>query len=1317
VIAAELAENGGETVGRNYLLAAVCAAAALCSSLPAHAQTTYVLTLDEAGTGTGTVTSSPAGINCTGANCTASYASGTIVVLGATAAKGSTFTGWSGACTGTYACFVKMSAAETVTATFSGGGTTNYALTLTESGTGTGTVTSAPAGVSCPGTCTANFASGTAVTLTAAATGGSTFAGWGGACTGTGTCTVTMSAAEAVTASFTAAATNSYALSLTEAGTGSGTVTSAPAGLSCPGTCTSNFATGTVVTLTATPATGSTFAGWGGACTGTGTCSVTMNAAEAVTASFTSTAAGNVLTVTEAGTGVGTVTSSPAGINCTAATCTASYASGTIVVLGATAAKGSTFTGWTGACTGVNACFVKMSAAESVTATFGGGTTTNYALTVSESGTGTGTVTSTPTGVSCPGTCTANYASGTVVTLTATATGGGTFAGWGGACTGTGTCTVAMGQAQAVTASFTAAAVTNYALTLTEAGAGTGVVTSSPAGINCAGANCSANFASGTVVTLTESPSPGNNFTGWSGACTGTGTTCTVTMSAAEAVTATFGVSAVNWVLTEANTGSGSGTVTSSPAGISCPGTCSASFANNTNVTMTATPAAGSSFTGWGGACTGTGPCVISMTQAWNLGATFTASTSYALTLTEAGTGSGTVTSTPSGISCPGTCSGSFTGGTVVTLTATPASGSTFTGWSGACTGTAACSVTLSQAQAVTATFTKAVSGTVSVALHPAWAPLTLTQSQQFTATVTGSANTAVNWTVDGIAGGSSTVGTVSATGFYTPPATAGTHTITATSQADTTKSASATIAVTDLAGVFTYHNDIGRTGQNLQEYALTPANVKTSFGKLFSCSVDASVYAQPLYVANLAIGGGTHNVVFVATENDSVYAFDADGATDPNTGNCLAYWTRNFLSAGVTAIPSGDTQGGEDLPGTMGITGTPVIGGSTIYLVARFKNTANTSYFAQLRALNISTGADIANSPVTITASVPGTAQGTSTVTFNPLQESQRPALLLVDGNVYLAFGSAGDGDPFSGWLLAYNANTLAQTAVFNSTPNGGYFSRGAFWMGGGGPASDGTYIYIATANGVFDNTSNSVPAVSPKNDLGDTLLKFNSNLVLQDFFTPAAQASEAADDYDFGSGGVTILPAAMGSAAHPNLVVATGKPGNFYLVDTNNMGHYITGAGGTDANVQTASAGGESFATTAVWKNTLYIGTLLLSGYTVNNASISAATMHTPDYLDATPSISAAGDVNGIAWAINWSANGASGSNGNFGPAVLKAYDATNLSSRLYTSDALTADKAANAVKFTVPTIANGKVYIGGATGTAAGQTGALTVYGLKP
>ncbi len=433
-------------------------------------------------------------------------------------------------------------------------------LSVITYGTGSGAVTSSPPGISCGTDCSEAYTSGSSVTLTATPANGSAFSGWASACTGTGSCTVTMTAARNVAASFSTSA--SHSLTVTKAGTGTGTVTSSPAGINCGATCSANYASGTVVTLTASPATGSTFAGWSGACTGTGACAVTMNAASSVTASFNP-AGTYSLSVTKAGTGTGTVTSSPAGINC-GTTCSTAYSSGTVMTLTAAAAIGSTFAGWSGACTGTGACSVTMSAARAVTATFNALPVNT--LLVYKTGTGSGTVTSSPTGISCGADCSEGYTNpSTVVVLTATAATGSTFTGWSGACTGTGTCSVTMSTSRSATANFNPTSTT-YSLTVTKAGTGAGTVTSSPAGISC-GTDCSQAYASSTVVALTAAAATGSTFTGWSGACTGTGA-CSVTMSAAKTVTATF--TPTTYTLTVTKAGTGTGTVTSSPAGISC---------------------------------------------------------------------------------------------------------------------------------------------------------------------------------------------------------------------------------------------------------------------------------------------------------------------------------------------------------------------------------------------------------------------------------------------------------------------------------------------------------------------------------------------------------------------------------------------------------------------------------------------------------------------------------------------------------------------------------------------------------------------------
>ena len=339
--------------------------------------------------------------------------------------------------------------------------------------------------------------------------------------------------------------------------------------------------------------------------------------------------------------------------------------------------------------------------------------TIQYVLTVTPAGTGTGTVTSSPSGISCGSTCSANYGSSTTVTLTATPSGSSTFTGWGGACAGTGVCVLTMDAAKAVTATFTAPPpASNYNLVIIKSGAGTGTVSSSPSGINC-GSTCSATYTDGTTVTLTAAADSGGSFTGWSGAgCSGTGT-CLVTMNADNTVTATFAAAppSVNYSLVISKAGTGTGSVTSSPSGISCGSTCSAAYTSGTVVTLTASADTSNSFAGWsGGGCAGQGSCAVTMSAAKTVTATFTAPpspTDYTLTTLKSGAGTGYVTSSPSGISCGTTCSSDYTSGIVVTLASTPDSGMTFVGWSGRCSGTGSCAVTMNAATTVTANFGK----------------------------------------------------------------------------------------------------------------------------------------------------------------------------------------------------------------------------------------------------------------------------------------------------------------------------------------------------------------------------------------------------------------------------------------------------------------------------------------------------------------------------------------------------------------------------------------------------------------------------------
>jgi len=587
----------------------------------------------------------------------------------------------------------------------------------------------------------------------------------------------------------------------------------------------------------------------------------------------------------------------------------------------------------------------------------------------------------------------------------------------------------------------------------------------------------------------------------------------------------------------------------------------------------------------------------------------------------------------------------------------------------------------------------------LSVTISPKRAAVTLSQPQQFTGTLSNDPqNGGVSWSVDGVAGGSSTNGTVSSAGLYTPGTQPGVHTVTVTSNSSPSTSASATVAVTDFPGMYTYHNDNARTGQNLKEYALTPATVNSStFGVLFSCAVDGYLYATPLYVPGLNISGQTRNVVFIATEHDSVYAFDADSPS------CVQLWHVNFLSTGVTTVSPADVNEFGDLTPEIGITSTPVIDPTTntIYVMAKTKetvgtgcSTANPCFIHRLHALDMITGAEKFNGPVVVTGP-----------NFNPLTHLQRAALLLNNGTVYVAIGSHGDNGVWQGWMMAYTAAApLTQQWVYHTTDPINGNNGGAIWNSGNGPAVDSSgNIYVETGNGFFDGVNN----------FSDSVIKISPQGTRLDFFTPFDQQIMQTNDIDLGSSNPIVLPDSVGSATHPHLLIATGKVGVIYLLDQTNMGGFNSASNHDveEINVafNTGSATNGFYGQPAYWNGNIYAVVVgdVMRQYAISNGNITiGAVSHSTNqfgFRGATPAVSANGTTNGIVWVADVSGYESGG------PTILNAYDATNLGSRLYISPSGGAGAASLATKFTVPTIANGKVYL-------AGQN-AFTVFGLLP
>lgn len=579
--------------------------------------------------------------------------------------------------------------------------------------------------------------------------------------------------------------------------------------------------------------------------------------------------------------------------------------------------------------------------------------------------------------------------------------------------------------------------------------------------------------------------------------------------------------------------------------------------------------------------------------------------------------------------------------------------------------------------------------------INPSGAVLVPGGTQQFGAIVQGISNTAVTWSVDGVAGGNSTTGTITSSGLYSAPNATGGHDIGATSVAYPSSSATSHITVANATGtstaVLTYHNDDARDGAYTQEVTLAPSNVNSGqFGKLVSYPVDGQIYAQPLYMPQLKINGGTHDVVFVATQNNTIYAFDADAtSSSPNT-----FWQRNF------GAPKTVYDDGGPWP-AVGILSTPVIDATTniIYLVSE---QADANPLFQLHALDLSTGADKIP-PVSVNGSYNGDSLS------NSCYQRMGLALNPVTNWIYIAFGSCDNG-----FIFAYDKSTLQQKAVFEST-NGA--QGGGFWSSGGAPAIDDSNGNVYVMSGTdWDDQWISAPPTYTMTGYNDAFLNLNaSTFDVQSYFSPDNNYALSSTDADLGSGSPILVP---GDSQHSTELIGGGKDGNIYILDPNNMGGFAA----TNNVLQSLHIGttqyNNIFSTPAYWNGTIYYhsnndvlhafswnagaaaGQQMSGGPTSSSGAVFG--MH-----GATPSISSNGNINGIVWDIDNSSYNSTDPSAS-GPAVLHAYDATNVGKELYNSaQSGSRDRAGLALKFTVPTIANGRVFM--PTGNE------LDIYGL--
>jgi len=589
-----------------------------------------------------------------------------------------------------------------------------------------------------------------------------------------------------------------------------------------------------------------------------------------------------------------------------------------------------------------------------------------------------------------------------------------------------------------------------------------------------------------------------------------------------------------------------------------------------------------------------------------------------------------------------------------------------------------------------------------SITQQPSNQSVTVGQTATFSVVATGTAPLSYQWQK----GTTPITGATSAS--YTTPPTAMSDSssqfrvvVTNLAGNATSNDAILTVDAAATTDVLTYHNDIARTGQNLNETILTTSNVNSAtFGKLGFYSVDGRVDAEPLYASSVAVpANGAHNLLIVPTEHDSVYAFDAD------TGTVI--WRTSMLKTGER---SSDDRGCGQVSPEIGVTSTPVVDrrhgpNGTIYVVAMSKDGSG-NYHQRLHALDLALGTELLGGPTEVQATYPGTGDNSNgtNVIFDPAQYKERVGLLPLNGVIYTGWASHCDDRPYTGWIMGYSASTLAQMSVLNITPNG---NEGAIWMAGAGLAADNSgNIFFLDANGEFDSTLNA-SGFPNSGDYGNAFMKLStsSGLAVADYFEMDNQQQENSTDTDLGSGGTIVLPDLSDGNGHTlHLAVGAGKDTNLYLVNRDSMGKFSANNSSVYQELAGALPGGV-WAMPAYFNNTIYYGSVgsPILAFTITNAKLSnAATAHTSNsfgYPGATPSVSANGASNGIVWATE-----------NSSSAVLHAYNASNLN-ELYNSNQASGgrDQFGAGNKYITPMIVNGKVFVGTTNGVA--------VFGLLP